>query len=260
MTRGDIPTRREIQEILESESEVIRWLQDNEIIYKNLTCHQCKNEMKQINKLLIELYYLWLIQVSPKSIGLMTGHSTTTITNNIDKIRQMIGSQYHRRKPVKGVWVIGGVERTHDRRIFVKTINKRDKESVLQIIKDNVEKGSIIYTDQWKAYDDITPILGNQHGNVNHSKYFKDPETGIHTNTIEGNWNGLKILIPARNRNKERIEPYLLEYVWRRQYQGQLWTTMIKAIRNELLIEDKQDDKPKMEVDVTGTRDDPKQP
>ncbi|CAG8779942.1 12169_t:CDS:1, partial [Ambispora leptoticha] len=75
---------------------------------------------------------------------LMTGHSTATITNNIDKIRQMIGSQvqdthqkiggldiiveideslfgrvkYHRGKPVKGVWVIGGVERTHDRRIF----------------------------------------------------------------------------------------------------------------------------------------------
>ncbi|CAG8606205.1 13983_t:CDS:2, partial [Ambispora leptoticha] len=83
-----------------------------------------------------------------------------------------------------------------------------DKESVLQIIKDNVEEGSIIYTDQWKAYDEITPILGNQHGNVNHSKHFKDPETEIHTNTIEGNWNGLKILIPARNRNEERIEPF----------------------------------------------------
>ncbi|CAG8761140.1 13170_t:CDS:1, partial [Ambispora leptoticha] len=49
-------------------------------------------------------------------------------------------------------------------------------------------------------------------------------------------------------------------YVWRRQYQGQLWTTMIEAIRNELLIEDKQDDKPKMEIDATETRDDPKQP
>ncbi|CAG8603483.1 1787_t:CDS:1, partial [Ambispora leptoticha] len=29
----------------------------------------------------------------PKSIGLMTGHSTSTITNKINKIRQMIGSQ-----------------------------------------------------------------------------------------------------------------------------------------------------------------------
>ncbi|CAG8724395.1 7934_t:CDS:1, partial [Ambispora leptoticha] len=75
-----------------------------------------------------------------------------------------------------------------------------------------------------------------------------------------GNWNGLKILIPARNRNEERIEPYLLEYIWRRQYQGQLWTTMIEAIRNELLIEDKQEDKPSMEIDTIEIRDDPKQP
>ena len=44
----------------------------------------------------------------------------------------------------------------------------------------------------WRAY------LGMNthkyvHNMVNHSKFWKDPNTGVHTYTIEGLWNGAKI-------------------------------------------------------------------
>ena len=88
---------------------------------------------------------------------------------------------------------------------------------------------------------------------MNHSKYFKDPVTGIHTNTIEGNWNSLKFQIPARNRAEDKIEPFLLEYVWRRQNINNPWKAFLECLKNYLLIEDigKIEDKPLMKIDET---------
>ena len=50
------------------------------------------------------------------------------------------------------------------------------------------------------------------HRRRNHSKIVREP-FGITTNTIEGTWRGLKIIIDERNRSEELIEEYLLEFV-----------------------------------------------
>ena len=54
------------------------------------------------------------------------------------------------------------------------------------LIKSQVEKGSLIYTDGWKAYQQL-----EKHGFkwdwVNHSTNFTKPgNKQVHTNTIEG--------------------------------------------------------------------------
>ncbi|CAG8449957.1 14221_t:CDS:2, partial [Dentiscutata erythropus] len=54
-------------------------------------------------------------------------------------------------------------------------------------------------------------------------KYTANPDTGVHTNTVEEMWNGINIRIPARNRTKDKIQSYLLEFIWKRQNNDDLW-------------------------------------
>ncbi len=70
------------------------------------------------------------------------------------------------------------------------------------------------------------------HSTVNHSECFVDPNSGAHTNTIEGTWSGMKVKVPRRHRTEEMITPHLLEFVWRRKYQDNLWERFLDAIKN----------------------------
>ena len=68
------------------------------------------------------------------------------------------------------------------------------------------------------------------HFTVNHSQAYVDPDTGVHTNTIEGTWNGIKLNIGSSNRRKGVINSYLLEYIWRKKYSKHLWRQMLNVI------------------------------
>ena len=70
------------------------------------------------------------------------------------------------------------------------------------------------------------------HWTVNHSKNFKDPDTGVHTNTIEGTWHGLKIKISNKNRTSNNINKHLFEAIWRRNNSGNLWAAFISCLAN----------------------------
>ncbi len=65
---------------------------------------------------------------------------------------------------------------------------------------------------------------------IKHKNNFKDPETEVHTNTIEGTRDGLKTQIKPINRVKRRINDYLLEFIWRRKNSNNLWKALIKAL------------------------------
>lgn len=91
-----------------------------------------------------------------------------------------------------GQWVLGGVEITDERRLFLVPVQRRDARTLLKIIKKYVAPGSIIHTDCWRAYERIPRLVNRngqsydyQHFTVNHSAHFV-AEDGTHTNTIEG--------------------------------------------------------------------------
>ncbi|CEF67761.1 Transposase, ISXO2-like domain-containing protein [Strongyloides ratti] len=211
---------------------------------------------------ILHMAYLWLCRTPVTSIKDQCGHSSATVCSFMGYFRQLVADaldtedcviggegivveidetkmgkrKYHRGHPVDGVWVVGGVEKTEERRVFAVPVEKRDSETLLDVIKKHVKPGSIIHTDLWRGYEGIEEKLGFKHCTVNHSVSFKDPETGIHTNTIEGTWNGFKIMIPARSRTKKDMEERLWEFAWRRANKKKLWAGFLDALREVVYI------------------------
>ncbi|XP_017466934.1 PREDICTED: uncharacterized protein LOC108359533 [Rhagoletis zephyria] len=109
--------------------------------------------------------------------------------------------KYHRGHAVEGQWVFGGVERGTNK-CFLVPVEKRDKETLLAVIKNWILPNTTIVSDFWKAYDCLSDE-GYVHFKVN----FKDPETQQHTNTIEGLWRHVKYSIPQYHRNKNGLDP-----------------------------------------------------
>lgn len=113
-------------------------------------------------------------------------------------------------------------------------VQKRDKKTLLPLIKRYIHPGSRIISDGWATYKSIPNIDGSdfEHFFVNHNKNFKCPVTGVDTNTIEGKWNGIKGKIPKQGyRTPERLGLYLDEQVWRDLNEEDLWGAMLKALK-----------------------------
>jgi len=74
----------------------------------------------------------------------------------------------------------------------------------------------------WRAYGNIDQLPEMyEHYTVNHSRNFVDPETGAHTQGIEGTWAQFK------ERHKEQhgtarnlFSTYINQFVWRKQFNG----------------------------------------
>lgn len=120
------------------------------------------------------------------------------------------------------------MERTAERKIFLVEVMDRRAETLLDVIVRHVHCDSIIHTDCFASYHCLTDA-GFRHITVNHSQNFVDPETGCHTNTIEGTWCGVKMTIKPRNRVSGLIDDFLGEFIWRRRHQSRLWEALLEA-------------------------------
>lgn len=63
-------------------------------------------------------------------------------------------------------------------------VENRSMETLKQIIITYIEPQTCIVSDCWKSYNFLTNY-NYEHLTVNHSKNFKNPITGAHTNNIE---------------------------------------------------------------------------
>lgn len=143
-------------------------------------------------------------------------------------------NKYHRgRKLASQQWIFGGVERGSSN-CFIEIIEKRDRRTLLEILKRRVRVRSIIASDSWAAYRDLEahiPELEATHYVVNHKNNFINPENhSAHTQTIEGFWSLLKrkLRVTGGTRYGSSIESYFGDFLYRRGTTENIFEKFIK--------------------------------
>ncbi|KCZ77661.1 hypothetical protein H311_01326 [Anncaliia algerae PRA109] len=176
-------------------------------IFKNSFFNNCKIG---INNVLL-ICYLYLNKSSTSQIVKMCGIQSESITFWIFNLRELLADslnfsdvkiggdqvvveidetklgkrKYNRGRVVDGVWVVGGIERTPEKKCFLVEVPDRSAETIEKIISLYVLPGSIVYTDCFKSYIPACKNLNLPHFTVNHSKEFVNSDAGVCKNTIE---------------------------------------------------------------------------
>ncbi|KAL5484014.1 hypothetical protein EMCRGX_G020440 [Ephydatia muelleri] len=121
--------------------------------------------------------------------------------------------KYNRGRVVDGHRVFGGMERGSGD-CFMVEVPRRDAAILLLITATNVRPGTIVYSDEWAAYNQLSATVVVVHWTVNHSLHFVDPVTGAHTQGVEGMWSSCKRMMrEEKTMNSQLFDTYLPEYV-----------------------------------------------
>ena len=146
--------------------------------------------------------------------------------------------KYHRGRMVDGRWILGMVEReSGELRLEICTNNKRDRATLIPLIKRHVAPGTLIITDYWAAYNSLEQE-GFMHATVNHSQHFVDPRTGAHTQQIESLWRALKRRMSRGGvpKNEEAYGMYFGEFLWFRKNKNDPFVNLIRDISRVYVI------------------------
>ena len=139
------------------------------------------------------------------------------LTVEIDESKFSGRRKYNRGQIRQEVWVFGGVETGNRNNCFLVEVPRRNRATLLPIIRRWIRPGTTIISDCWGAYNCLQH-QGYQHLTVNHTYNFVDPDTGAHTNTIESTWSHAKRILPRTGTSKDLLSSYLIEFMYRRKY------------------------------------------
>ncbi|KII70969.1 hypothetical protein RF11_09998 [Thelohanellus kitauei] len=98
-------------------------------------------------------------------------------------------------------------------------VERRNKNTLLPIIRNNVSAGSMVWSDEWAPYRST----GVEFTSID----------DVHTQNIERVLSSLKhhILRSMKNTSKELLESHLHEFMWRSRSQRNIYDTFTKLIR-----------------------------
>jgi len=189
--------------------------------------------------------FLWAMQISGSKIARLTSVSEPTViralseprticcnkvlnagiklgglgkTVEIDESKFGAKRKYKRGRVSEGPWVFGVVERGSQKVLLFRVPDRTRETLVHRLITTHIRPGTVIYSDQFTPYIPLNQ-LGYIHLSVNHSKNFVDPDSGAHTNTIEGVWALVKKKLKWMcGTLYEYIPSYLDEFTWFRNF------------------------------------------
>ena len=112
------------------------------------------------------------------------------------------------KQPVFGILCRNG-------QVWAEIVENVDEATLLRLITQKVEAGSIVCSDTLKAYTGIA-ARGYVHRFVNHGEGSYSDGKGNHINGMEGFWGYLKPKLASKgDATRSRLPLYIAEYVWR---------------------------------------------
>lgn len=120
------------------------------------------------------------------------------------KVEKCQGRSYKDKVPVFGM-----IQR--DGKLIAMVVPKVDGETLKPIIRSYVKKGTVIHSDEWKAYNNLSRSY--DHRRVDHGKGIYATKEG-HTNTIEGAWSILKRKIFGIHHQVTHKQRYVNEFAF----------------------------------------------
>lgn len=140
--------------------------------------------------------------------------------------------KYNRGRWVVQKWVFGGWDR-ETKLGFLVIVPDRSAQTLLPIIQQYIRPGSIIFSDMWPAYNQLSE-LGFDHRVVNHSRNFVDPDSGVCTNGVEGMWSRAKSKFKAMNgTSRVLISEYLSEYMWTQRFADNRFASFWQSVAQQ---------------------------
>ena len=103
---------------------------------------------------------------------------------------------------------------------YMEVVQRRNAATLLPIIQAHTAPGSIIHSDEWAAYRQVSglPTVA-AHNTVNHSLNFVDPASGTHTQHVKSYWSRAKYKIKRmKGCHAHQLTSYLDEFMWRERY------------------------------------------
>ena len=114
---------------------------------------------------------------------------------------------------------------------YMVAIEKRDIATLQPIIQHVCRPGTLLYSDEWKAYKSIKENLGFDHEAVCHKDNFVDPLSGVHTQAIESYWNKHKMHLKQRRGTLPYyFNHHLAEFMFRERHPGQMLSALFSLI------------------------------
>ena len=99
----------------------------------------------------------------------------------------------------------------------------------ISFLKRYIHSEYIVKTVCWGAYNELTEHFAKHH-TVNYSKYFQNQVALVNTNTIEGNWSGIKDQVSKRHRIRKLNKTYLVRFMILRIHPTDTFEAILKML------------------------------
>ncbi len=137
--------------------------------------------------------------------------------------------------------LVFGVLRREDKKVYTKIIERADRETLIQLIKQTVAPGTIICTDSWAAFNSLE-TEGYIHRRVNHAiEEWGNNAQGNGTQRIDAFWGNCKRFENRFNGISRKTFPlHLKEWEWRWNHKEEKFEDILKNLKKICAIKKKK--------------------